>query len=74
MSKIGILSKYYLELISSKIRKKSQVNQWRNNKSVIEWFNPIKNKSKSSFIKFDIAEFCPSISKELLSKTIAYAQ
>ena len=74
MSKIGILSKYYLELISSKIRKKSQVNQWRNNKSVIEWFNPIKNKSKSSFIKFDIVEFCPPISKELLSKTIAYAQ
>ena len=74
MSKIGILSKYYLELISSKIKKKLQVSQCPNNKSVIEWFNPIKNKSKSSFIKFDIVEFCLSISKELLSKTIAYAQ
>ena len=50
------------------------MNQWRNTKSVIEWFKAIKNKSKSSFIKFDIAEFYLSISKELLSKAIEYAQ
>ena len=46
----------------------------RNTKPVIEWFKAIKNKSKSSFIKFDIVEFYPSISKELLSKAIKYAQ
>ena len=34
----------------------------------------IKNKSKSSFTKFDIVEFYPTISKELPSKTIEYAQ
>ena len=50
------------------------MNQWRNTKSVIEWFKTIKNKRKSSFIKFDIVEFYPSISKELLSKAIKYAQ
>ena len=43
------------------------MNQWRNTKSVIEWFKAIKN--KSSFIKFDIVEFYPS-----LSKAIEYAQ
>ena len=48
------------------------MNQWRNTKSVIEWFKAIKN--KSSFIKFDIVEFYPSISKELLPKAIEYAQ
>ena len=73
-SEIGIISKHYLELINSKIREKTQMNQWRNTKSVIEWFKAIKNKSKSSFIKFDIVEFYPSISKELLSKAIEYAQ
>ena len=72
-SEIGIISKHYLELINSKIREKTQMNQWRNTKSVIEWFKAIKNKSKSSFIKFDIVEFYPSISKELLSKAIEYA-
>ena len=50
------------------------MNQWHNTKSVIEWFKAIKNESKSSFIKFDIVEFYPSISKELLSKAIEYAQ
>ena len=50
------------------------MNQWHNTKSVIERFKAIKNKSKSSFKKFDIVQFCPSISKELLSKAIEYAQ
>ena len=36
--------------------------QWRSTKSVIEWFKAIKNKSKSSLIKFDIVDFYPSIS------------
>ena len=50
------------------------MNQWRNTKSVIEWFKATKNESKSSFIKFDIVDFYPSISKELLLKAIKYAQ
>ena len=50
------------------------MNQRRNTKSVIDWFKAIKNKSKSSFIKFDIVQFYPSISKERLSKAIEYAQ
>ena len=50
------------------------MNQWRNTKLVIEWFKAIKNKSKCSFIKFDIVDFYPSISEEFLSKAIAYAQ
>ena len=50
------------------------MNQWHNTKSVIEWFEAIKNKSKINFIKFDIVEFYPSISKKLLSKAIEYAQ
>ena len=50
------------------------MNQWRNTKSVMEWFKAIKNMSKSSFIKFDIVELYPSISKEFLSKYIEYSQ
>ena len=46
----------------------------RNTKPVIEWFKAIKNKSKSSFIEFDIVELYLSISKEFLSKAIEYAQ
>ena len=50
------------------------MNQWRNTKSFAKWFKAIKNKCKSSFIKFDIVEFYPSIFKELLSKAIEYAR
>ena len=50
------------------------MNQWHNTKYVIELFKGTKNKSKSSFIKFFIVGFYPSISKKLLSKAIEYAQ
>ena len=72
---IGIIRKHYLELNSNKIREITKLNQWPSTKSVItEWFKAIKNKGKSYFIKFDIVEFYPSTSKELLLKTIEYAQ
>ena len=73
-SEIRIISKHYLELINNKIREKSHKNQWHYTKSIIEWFKAIKNKSESSFIKFDIVEFYQPISKEVLSKVIEYTQ
>ena len=73
-SEIVIIRKHYLKLINSKIREKTQVNQWRNTKSVTEWFKAIKKKKKSSSIKFDIPEFYPSMSKKNLSKSIEHVQ
>ena len=75
---LGLLTlpswKWELELINNKIREKTQMNQSRNTKFVVESFKAIENKSKSSSIKFDIVEFYPSISKELLPKAVKYAQ
>ena len=51
-----------------------KVNQWRNTDEVINWFKKIPDKSRSKFIKFDIAEFYPSISQELLAKAIELAK
>ena len=50
------------------------MNQWQNRQVVITWFKSIENKKSSSFIKFNIVEFYPSISKELLTKSIHYAK
>ena len=36
MSEIGVLRKHHLELINNKVGQKTQMNQWRNMKSVIE--------------------------------------
>ena len=41
---------------------------------MITWFRNIKTKSSSTFIKFDIADFYPSISKDLLLKVINFAK
>ena len=40
---------------------------------VIEWFKAINEKNKHTFISFDIVDFYPSISEELLDKAISWA-
>ena len=65
-SEIGIVSKHYIDQINNSIREKLNVNQWRNTQAVITWFKNIKSKSSSSFIKFDIVDFYPSILKDFL--------
>ena len=47
---------------------------WRSTSTVIEWFKAIKNKAKCRFIKIVIAEFYPSISIELLDRSISFAK
>ena len=49
------------------------MNQWRNTQEVISWFKGTKNKENSSFTKFDIVHFHPSISKDLLTNAINFA-
>ena len=41
--------------------------------SAIGWFKSIKNKQHLSFICFDIEEFYPSISQDLLNKALDFA-
>ena len=41
---------------------------------MIDWFNDIDNKSRSSFLILDIVDFYPSISETLLDKAIDFAQ
>ena len=73
-SELGKVSKVILEKINTQIRQITKSNQWQNTTSTIEWFKNIQNKNKCSFIIFDIAEFYPSISKELLLNSLKYAQ
>ena len=51
-----------------------KVKQWRNNTTVIDWFKLLPQKDKSRFVKFDIVEFYPSISEELLNRSISFAR
>ena len=71
---IGIVSKHYIDQISKSNREKLNGNQCKNTQALIPWFKNIKNKSSSSFTKFDNADFYPSISKDLLLKAINFAK
>ena len=51
----------------------TKFNQWRNTSTVIKWFQNITNENNYRFIKFDISEFYPSISEEVLEKSINFA-
>ena len=73
-SEVGRVSKKYLNEILADLSRKTEVNQWRNTATVINWFKNLSDKHKRKFIKFDIAEFYPSISENLLNKSIAYAK
>ena len=73
-SEIGIISKQMVEDINSCIRTASKPQQWRDTQAVISWFKNLPEREKLSFIKFDIVEFYPSISEELLRKAITFAK
>ena len=71
---MGKVSKKYLGDINKAIAASSKVNLWRNTSTVLDWFTNTTNKGSSRFIKFDIVEFNPSISENLLDKAINYAK
>ena len=55
------------------VRVNTKLNQWRSTADVIAWFNTLENKSTFSFIVFDVVDFYPSISENLLSQALNYA-
>ena len=68
------LSKHILQPINTELRNKIKVNQWQNTNEVIKWFKNISNKNKCTFTVFDIQEFYPSITEDLLKQAILFAQ
>ncbi len=55
------------------MKKILNLNQWKNTQNVIEWFGNIKEKHRHSFISFDIVDFYPSISENLLDQALFWA-
>ena len=63
-----------LDKINLNLRNATKVNQSKNTNDVISWFKSIKNKQNCKFISFDIKDFYPTITKELLSKCLSFAE
>ena len=73
-TEIGKISKIILDKINKKIRSKLNLIQWTDPQQVISWFTNLEEKNNLRFIKFDVREFYPSITEELLEKSIKFAK
>ena len=71
---MGKISHQKLKSVINVIRQKTQLNQWANTYECIEWFKSIKDKEKHSFLVLDIVSFYPSITDNLLSKALDWAE
>ena len=69
-SELGKVSKQMLEKIISTVKTKSQLQQWKNTDSVINWFSELKNKKRLTFIQFDVVNFYASIFYALADKYV----
>ena len=66
------ISKLILDKINTQLRTILNVSQWRNTRNVIDWFGNIEEKTRHSFISFDIIDFYPSISENLLDQALSW--
>ena len=71
---IGKISHQILAKIVECVRNKTKLKQWKNVYSCIDWFKVLKNKKKLKFIIFDIKNFYPTITPELLEKALKWAE
>lgn len=72
-SEIGRISKQLLDNINKSVLEHTKVNLWRNTGDTLDWFAKIGQKSEYRFVIFDIVEFYPSISAELMNKALDFA-
>ena len=80
---VGKLSQDILREKITELRGRLKLNHWKSTNEVLEWFKTLKplcykeNGSKIQnikFVKFDIEAFYPSITRELLHKSIQFAR
>ena len=73
-NEVGRLSKAILDKINENVKQKTSVNQWKSTKDVINWFKNIENKENYTFTMFDVKDFYPSISENLLKEALEFAK
>ena len=73
-NELGQISKTILDKIYVNIRNSLHLNQKKNTQEVIDQFKAIDIKHQYKFIVFDIKDFYPSVSKELLTDALIFAE
>ena len=73
-NELGRISKTISDKTDVNLRNSLHLNQWKNTQEVIDWFKGIDQKEHYKFIMFDIKDFYPSFSKELLNDALIFAK
>ena len=73
-NELGKISKTIIESINKELRDNLNFNQWKNTNDVINWFDNINDKQECSFVQFDIKDFYPSITEEILDNAVNFAK
>ena len=71
---MGRVSKILIQNIVDNLKTKLGLNLWISTSDAINWFDKIQNKSRATFIQFDIVEFYPSIKENMLLDAIKFAK
>ena len=72
-NELGRISKTILDNINMKLFETTKINQCKNTVSAIKWINSLNNKDLMKFVMFDVKDFCPSITQDLLNKALNFA-
>ena len=73
-TQIGRVSKIIVQEICDSLRLALNINQWRSTKDCIKWFEEYEKNDRCSFIKYDIKDFYPSITKRTLDRALDLAK
>ena len=72
-TELGKISKKKVSDICDNVRSQTNLTQWKNSYEFVKWFKTLSEKESRKFIQFDIDNFYPSISEELINKAITWA-
>ena len=73
-SQIGNISKTILQNLNKNVREATGLEQWQSTKQVLQWFTNIDQKKDRYFLQFDIVDFYPSITVDLLNKALKFTE
>ena len=71
---IGKISKAILDIINKNLVRSTEINQWKNTSNVPDCYANYTDKNKASFVQFDIENFYPSITSNLLRNSIQFVK
>ena len=69
-SNTGKISKAIFDTINKNIVRSTEINQWINTLNILDWYANYMGKNKASFVQFDLENFYPSTTSDLLYNSI----